>query len=419
MVAFSLTQTEDLGYAVARAIVEESQIADDFDVGMERIMVLGPDRKESGKIVPLGGSPNARDGARTTFQFIDEVHLLHLPRLKRAVNVMQQNLYKRVGADAWMLTTTTAYDPGQGSVAEDDMAYAKDILAGKVDDPRMFYFHRQADDDLPLETPDDVRVALEQATGSETWSGDLDALVSHYFEPNTDRQYFQRVWLNQAVAGSGRAYDVVKWRELADPQYRISEGADITLGFDGARRKDATALIATEIETGFQQVLGIWERPDYADDDWEMPTGDIDEAVRLAFEIYQVALLFADPPYWTEVIDQWAAEWGDKRVISWWTNRPKPMAYSVRQFHEAILDGDVTNDGDELFAQHIGNTYRQDLTIRDEDDRPLWILRKERRDSENKIDAAMAATLSWDARSMALAKNIRAPRRRSSRLVSF
>lgn len=419
LVAFSLTQTEDLMYAVARSIVEDSEVSGDFDVGMERIMVLGEGGREAGKIVPLGGSPNARDGARTTFQAVDETHLLYLPRLKRAHNVMQQNLYKRVGADAWMLEFTTAYDPGQGSVAEDSRAYALDIAAGKVEDPRMFYFHRQADDDMPLETRDDVRAALEQATGAETWSGDLDALVSHYFEPNTDRQYFRRVWLNQSVAGSGRAYDVQRWRELAKPDYRIPEGADVTLGFDGARRKDATAIIATEIETGFQQVIGIWERPDYADDDWEMPQHDIDEAMHYAFDLYRVALVFADPPYWTEVIDQWAAEWGDKRIVSWWTNRPKPMAYSVRQFHEAILDGDVTNDGDETFAQHIGNTYRQDLTIRDEDDRPLWILRKERRDSENKIDAAMAATLSWDARSMALAKNIRAPRKRSSRLVAF
>jgi len=419
MVAFSLTQTEDLGYAVARAIVEESDVVDDFDVGMERIMVLDSQGREAGKIVPLGGSPNARDGARTTFQFIDEVHLLHLPRLKKAVNVMQQNLFKRVGADAWMLTTTTAFDPGQGSVAEEDMAYAKDIASGKVEDPRMFYFHRQADMGSPLETKEDVLSALQQATGGETWSGDLDALVSHYFEPNTDRQYFQRVWLNMPVAGAGLAFDVVKWRELSNPDYRIPEGADITLGFDGSRRKDATALVATEIDTGFQQVLGIWTRPDYADDDWEMPAHEIDEAVQHAFENYQVALMFADPPYWSEYVDQWAGEWGDKRVIAWWTNRPKPMAYSVRAYHEAIIDGDITNDGDELFAQHIGNTYRQDLTIRDEDDKPLWILRKERKDSERKIDGAMAGVLSWDARGMAIAKNIRAPRKRSGRLVSF
>jgi hypothetical protein len=39
----------------------------------------------------------------------------------------------------------------------------------------------------------------------------------------------------------------------------------------------------------------------------------------------------------------------------------------------------------------------------DEDERPLWILRKERPDSPKKIDAAMAAVLAWEARNDAIA----------------
>ena len=113
LVAFSLTQTEDLAYAVARSIVEDADLSA-FDAGMERIMVLDEGGREAGKIVPLGGSPNARDGARTTFQGVDESHRLFLPRLKSAHNIMIQNTYKRVGADAWTLGGDHRFRPRPG-----------------------------------------------------------------------------------------------------------------------------------------------------------------------------------------------------------------------------------------------------------------------------------------------------------------
>ena len=81
------------------------------------------------------------------------------------------------------------------------------------------------------------------------WSGDLDALVSHYFEPGTDRTYFRRVWLNQPVAGAGRAFDVSRWHELKAEAPDLESDNLIVLGFDGARRRDATALVATHVET--------------------------------------------------------------------------------------------------------------------------------------------------------------------------
>jgi hypothetical protein len=46
------------------------------------------------------------------------------------------------------------------------------------------------------------------------------------------------------------------------------------------------------------------------------------------------------------------------------------------------------------------------LTLRDEEDKPLWVIQKERPDSPHKIDAAMAACLSWEARCDALASGI-------------
>jgi hypothetical protein len=42
----------------------------------------------------------------------------------------------------------------------------------------------------------------------------------------------------------------------------------------------------------------------------------------------------------------------------------------------------------------------------EETGKPLWLIRKERSDSPNKIDLAMAAVLSWEARMDAIAAGV-------------
>ena len=62
---------------------------------------------------------------------------------------------------------------------------------------------------------------------------------------------------------------------------------------------------------------------------------------------------------------------------------------------------------------HVGNARRNDLArLKDENGRPLWTIRKEYPMSPNKIDAAMAGCLSWQARLDALTAGAKKPRRR-------
>src|SRR5690606_2356310 len=68
MVAYTEEQCDELAYGALRVMLAYSSLADDFDIGIERIMRVGGD----GKAVSLATSPDARDGARTTFQVFDE-----------------------------------------------------------------------------------------------------------------------------------------------------------------------------------------------------------------------------------------------------------------------------------------------------------------------------------------------------------
>ncbi|MBN1954280.1 MAG: terminase, partial [Anaerolineae bacterium] len=301
MVAYTEEQSDELAYGALLVILQYSPLADDFDIGLERIMRRGGD----GKAVSLSTSPNARDGARTTFQVFDETHRFTLPKLRAAHRTMLANTPKRFLADAWSFEITTAPAPGERSVAEDTMDYARQVATGQIEDTRLFYFHRQASDDHDLTTTDGIRAAVLEASGpAASWS-DIDGIVDQWADPTADRAYLERVWLNRLVRASERAFDVEQWDKLAKPDYTVPDKARITLGFDGAKWRDATALVGTEIGTGFQWLVGLWERPANVED-WEVPTNEVDAAVVEAFARWDVWRLYADPPYWESLVAEWS-----------------------------------------------------------------------------------------------------------------
>jgi phage terminase large subunit-like protein len=400
MIAYTEEQTEELAYGALRRILEESRVGRDFDIGLERIMRLRGD----GKAEAVSASPNARDGARTTFEHADETSRFTLDKIRQAWSVMLANLAKRPIADPWALETTTAPEPGSGSVGEATMDYAQH-LRGKSKS-RLFFFHRQASEQHDLKSEAGLRAAVIEASGPyiAKWS-DVDRIMARFQEPDADLAYLERVWLNRPVQTSAVAFDSLRWAELVRSGFEVPEGGAITLGFDGSRYDDGTALIATHIQSGYQWPLGIWE-PSPSQESWEVPVQEVDGLVQDAFERWDVVRMYADPPKWEGWIAAWAGRYGEKVVVEWWTNRRKPMAYAIRSYCTAMAAGELSHNGDPVLAAHIGNARRLYTRLVDEQGQPLWILRKERPDSPKKIDGAMGAILSWEARNDALASGV-------------
>jgi hypothetical protein len=423
MVAYTEEQTEELAYAALYVMVTEGDDSDLFDPGLDRIMRWGG----SGKAVPLASSPDSRDGARTTFQHFDETHRFTLPRHREAHQTMLANIPKIMLFDPWSLETTTTYTPGEDSVAQGTHEFAELVAAGKSKDRTLFFFHREAtprpDEDLSDEVQ--IRAAVREASGPSiaAWpdfEGQVDAIVSLYNAPDTDRAYWERVWLNRRVQAGRQAFDVARWTELARPDQAIpGKGERITLGFDGAQFRDATALIATHLASGFQWSLGIWECPPGANDPggegWECPEDEVHAALVEAFDTWDVVRAYMDPPYWEGLISRWAGRWGD-RITEWWTNRAKAMAYSLRAYQGAMKSGELTHSGDAVYARHVANARRRVLKMLDEQGQPLWVIEKERHQSPLSMDGAMAGCLSWEARRDAVAAGLNKPKK-SGRMV--
>jgi hypothetical protein len=401
--AYTEEQSDELCYGALKAILELSPIANDFDIGLDRIMRV----KGDGKALSVSGAPSARDGARTTFQICDETHWWTLERLKRAHQTMLTNVPKRKLADAWTLETTTAPEPGTGSIAEATMDYAKQVDSGGLKDDRLFYFHRQASDEHDWKTEEGARAAIVEASGPAAEWRDIESILQLWKDPTSDRSYIERVYGNRLVRSNRKAFDVLQWKTLAGPA-PFKLGAQITVGFDGGMFHDSTGLVGQHLETGFQWQIGVWECPYGRPDDpqvknWQVPAEEVDALVHWTFSNYRVLRMYADPPYWQSWLSKWAGEFGEERVVSWWTNRRKPMSYALEAFDTAIKEGRFHHDGSEALTRHIGNAFKRQLQERDEQGKPLWLIEKERPDSPNKIDLAMCAVLANEARNDAIA----------------
>lgn len=401
MMAVTEEQVEELAYGVLKFVLENCPDTDLFDISKERIVRLGPTGSNEGEVVAVSNAPGSRDGARTTFQHFDEPHRLFMPRMRDAHETMLQNMPKRPLEDPWTFYTSTAGQPGQRSIEEDVRAEAEDISAGKIDDPSLFFFARWAGDEHSDLSSVEARIAaVADATGpiGEWGVGQFERIAKDYDRKGVDQSYWERVWLNRWRKSGSQAFNMTKIVPGLLVDEPIPAGAFVTVGFDGARFKDATAVVVTEVSSGRQQLEGVWERPELADE-WEVPEDEVTAKVEEIFSRFDVWRMYCDPPHWTETVASWAAKHPD-RVVEWFTVRKRAMADAARIYTEAVDAGIVTFPVSPLrdaLLRHMGHAGRRNLTLSDDKGELLWTLQKQDGRLEDKFDAAMAAVLSWRA----------------------
>lgn len=401
--AVSEDQTDNVWRALL-PMIELGEIAADIDdTGLTRINL--PNR---GLIEPVTASARSRLGQRITFAVQDETHSwLARNGGHRLADTQRRNL---AGTGGRWVATTNAYDPAERSVAQTDVEVRLPDVYVDYPDPLPGSWRNRRD----------RRRILRHAYAGAPWvdldriESDCDRLAAKG-EPGQAERFFG----NRVVARADAAFDPRQWAELAEPGRVIPAGAQVALGFDGARHHDATALVATEVDTGYQVVVGIWQRPAdlLPDDDWSVPEAEVTEAVAACFDRWDVFRLLADPPYWTDTVAAWAGRFTDRRgrslVQEYWTNVRRTMAHSLSAYRQAVTDGTLRHDGDPVMAEHIANARRVPLPgSYDAEGHPMWLIGKDRPDSPRKIDAAMAGCLSWQGRLDALAAGDKRRRKR-------
>lgn len=356
-----------------------------------------------GRIDVVTSNARSRVGQRVTFVPQDETGFwTPASGMVKVADAQRRGL---AGMGGRAEETTNAWDPAEGSVAQR-------TAESKASD--VFRLHPQAPAGLSYRNKRERRRIHRIVYRDCHWI-DLDAIEAEAAEIiESDPAQAERFFGNRISAGQRRAFDVEGYRKLAAPDGIPGERL-VTLGFDGALFFDGTGLVATDVESGRQVVVGYWERPTELDETepWQVPIAELDETVEFAFDFWSVWRMNGDPPHYREDLARWAGQYGDDVVAEFWTTQRKRTAQALRTFRQdmrpEVMSHGPLNDSPEAAAnhsqlvRHIGNAVRRATNIRDEEDGTfLWLIGKESQKSVNRIDLAMAATLSWEARLAAI-----------------
>ena len=405
------------------------------DPGLTRTFLPG-----GGEIIPSTASSSAKDGGKETFVPFDESHLYNLPELRKMYRTVCRNLRKRKKiAQTWYLETTTMFAPGEESIAELTYQLAEAILEGRSRRAKLLYDHRWGEC-AELGDEDQLRAALIEAYGDAVEWIDIDSLIDEFYDPHNDPQDSRRYFLNAETSASDAWLAAHEWDACGDATRALQDRDLVCLGFDGSVRDDSTALVACRVHDGHLEMLGCWEKPDVggradgrADgqpvkrsarlDDWQVDRDAVDAAVADAFKRFEVVGFYADPAHWQDYLDKWMREYGSKmqvkatqsRPLEWWTNRPKQMVSALERFHEAVRGRALSFTP---AADRVGEPARLAMVLRRHilnarrrQGRSGLTIAKEYPGSPRKIDAAMAATLAYEARSDAYAVGAKSRRR--------
>ena len=197
---------------------------------------------------------------------------------------------------------------------------------------------------------------------------------------------FRQLRLGQWVSGSDSWLPFGALDECKDEERVVGLKEKVILAFDGSASGDSTALIGCTLD-GHLFVEGLWENP--GDPRWRVPRGDVDNAVDLAFEKYQVLELAADPWGWRSEIEAWAERHGEKRVVEYNTAFARRMAPATDRLYQAVVQQQVTYDGDPRLAAHFSHTVAKSTALGD-------LVSKDKKNSPRKIDAAVASIVAFD-----------------------
>jgi hypothetical protein len=359
------------------------------DTGLTRINL-----RSGGLIEPVTASARSRLGQRVTFVVQDQTESWY--RSNNGHWLADNQRRNVAGMGGRFLETCNAPDPAEQSVASRTPAepgvYIDDVDGGPGS------VRNKAERRKVLN-----RVYGDSATTRGGWvdldriDAEIEALLEH------DPAQAERFFLNRKLGSEGAAFDAEAFKALAAPK-TIAEQEMICLGVDGARHDDAIAVVATHVKSGYQWPVIILERPKHAPEHYEHDFDAVDGAVADAFERYLVWRAYCDDQYIGTLIEKWQNRYGERRVVIWHTNRPRPIAWAVRNYEDAIASRDVSHDGNPTFVTHVRQARRRKLAVLDDKERIMHTLSKDTIGSPRKIDAAMAAVLSWEARSDCIAK---------------
>ena len=329
----------------------------------------------------LSAEAFTKEGLSPTFVAFDE---LHAQPNRELFDVMSLAMGAR--QEPMLVAITTAGvktdSSGKDSICYDLYNYGKRIASGEVDDPSFFFAWYEGDEAIDYRTEEAWQIA-NPGYGDICAADDFASAVLR-----TPEAEFKTKRLNIWTSTQTAWLPSGTWEALEDKERLPEPGEEVILAFDGAFSNDSTALVAWLLggEKPHLMVVGLWERPQDADNTWHVPVAEVEQTIinTARDNRFNVREIVFDPARWQRtfmVLDEEGLP-----VVSY-PNSAERMVPATQKFYEAVVNGSFTHDGDERLARHIANCVTKQSS------RGVMVSKSS---SKRKIDAAVASIFGYD-----------------------
>ena len=290
-------------------------------------------------------------------------------------------------ADSLLLGITTAgvktQSNGQDSLCYSLYQYGQKIVKGETKDPSFFFSWWE-----PTKPEADHRDESLWIEANPGFNDIVDREEMQSAVLRTPEAEFRTKRLNCFVNTSVAWLPTGAWEALKDTDRFPEPGEEVILAFDGAFSNDSTALVMWLLggQKPHLMVVGLWERPDDAEQGWHIPVAEVEETIVSTFrdERFNVREIVFDPARWQRtfmVLDEEGLP-----VVSY-PNSAQNMVPATQKFYEAVVNQSFTHDGDERLARHIANCVTKQSS------RGVMVAKAS---SRRKVDAAVASIFGYD-----------------------
>jgi phage terminase large subunit-like protein len=344
--------------------------------------------------VPLTGSiyrvlsaeHSSAEGLSPTMTVFDELHAMPS---RDMFDVMSLAMGAR-GRLAMMVAITTAGvkvdNKGQDSIAYSLYNYGKKVARGEVDDDSFFMAWYEAAEEADHRDP-------------ETWKdanpgyGDLNSIED--FESavrRTPEAEFRTKRCNQWVSSQQSWLPTGAWDKQGN-EFKLDPDQEYVLGFDGSFSGDATVIVGCTVpkEKELPQIFMVkaWEKDENIhDNDWRVEIAEVEQTlIKFTQDNPLVREIACDPYRWQRSMEA-LADLG-LPIVEWPSTSARRMVPACAKLYDAIVDGEMHHDTDPTLARHFDNAVvkTDNLGTR---------IVKDKRSSNRRIDAAVAAVLAFD-----------------------
>jgi len=356
MLATNEDQVDNV-YGPLKAMLKYGPDAHLYNVGEEFTRLPGDGMIQTVTSSALGrlGNPIIFAGQDETGTFTDG------NKLRKVAETQRRGA---AGMGGRSIETTNPWDPADDSVAQ---------RTWETKRPDVFRFWLNPELEPSLKRPDGKQFSFWNARERRkilafVYQGithaNLDAIEAEALEiGEKDPGQAERFYGNMAKAGAGAWLpDINVW--LARFKHLdVAPKSPITLGFDGSDKDDWTGFrcetreghqFTPKFEDGSSM---IWDPAAFGG---QVPRLEVSRGLALIVSTFNLVRGYFDPPYWTTECDAWAEEYGEKIVIRWYTQRPRPMYAAAERLVVDIgkADSGFTHDGCETTERHIGATRK-------------------------------------------------------------